>query len=108
MNWKTVESDEVETILANNPYRALTRLNVNDAIRRTNTMHRWSRDVAAEALQAWSVTAVERDLGVNVDPADLGKRTCPRWRNEAQRVGELGGLCPAAAPSNCTSAADAP
>lgn len=25
-------------------------------------------------------------------PADLGKRTCARWRNEAQRVGELGGL----------------
>ena len=58
---------------------------------------RWSRDVATQALEARSVATVERDLGVDIDPADLGKRTCTGWRNEAQRVGELCGPLPGCA-----------
>jgi hypothetical protein len=36
---------------------------------------RRSRDVAAEAFEASAVAAIDHDLGVDIDPADLGERS---------------------------------
>jgi hypothetical protein len=52
---------------------------------------RWPGDVAAEALEALAVTAVDRDGSVNVHPADLGEREV--WvGHERNRTDELVGL----------------
>jgi hypothetical protein len=48
-------------------------------------------NVAAEALEALAVTAVDGDGGVNVHPADLGERKV-RVRHELNRTDELVGL----------------